>query len=123
MTKADLPERPSNVMLFRKSLPSGMEPPHNGGDGGDDDMERRVAKLESSVDAILAGIADIRTTQAKLLERMSGMNQRLDDAIKRVDRLPTQWDLAKIVFYVVGALMAAAIWGPRALALLGNAAQ
>lgn len=86
-------------------------------------MERRVAKLESSVDAILAGIADIRTTQAKLLERMSGMNQRLDDAIKRVDRLPTQWDLAKIVFYVVGALMAAAIWGPRALALLGNAAQ
>lgn len=78
MTKADLPERPSNVMLFRKSLPSGMESPHNGGGGGDD-MERRVTRLEEAVIAIKGDLSDIRASQATLLERMDRVMDKVRD--------------------------------------------
>ena len=80
-----------------------------------------------------ARIGRIETEQAVMSEKISGMkdemtrrfgdfDRRFDEMGRKLDKLPTQWDMAKVVFFVVGALMAAAIWGPRALALLGHAA-
>lgn len=83
--------------------------PHDGGEPpGGGDMEKRVAKIETD-HAVMA---------ERMVLRFDDMDRRFDSLDKKLDKLPSQWDMAKIVFYVVGALMAAAIWGPRAVALL-----
>ena len=70
-----------------------------GGDGGDG-MSERIAKLEVQMDGLKNGLASIE----KRLDRIE-------------DKIPSKWDMAQVVFVVVGALMAAAIFGPRIAAL------
>lgn len=74
----------------------------NGGGGGTfDGMEQRVTKLEVTVESIE--------------KRFDGLDRRLD---RIEDKIPTEWAIAKVVFFVVGALMAAAIFGPRVMSML-----
>lgn len=88
-------------------LPPGNEPPH-GGDGGGD-LEGRIRKLET--DGVLMS--------SRMDAMREDMNRRFDDLGKKIDKLPTEWGMAKIVFFVMAAMMAAAMWGPR---LLGSIA-
>lgn len=53
--------------------------PHNGGNGGGDDMERRVTRLEDAVIAMQGDMADIRASQATLLERMDRVMDKVRD--------------------------------------------
>lgn len=52
--------------------------------------------------------------------RLDDMNRRFDEISRKLDKVPTEWGMAKVVFFVVGALIAAAIWMPRVLSMLGN---
>ncbi|WP_152450822.1 hypothetical protein [Roseivivax sp. THAF197b] len=73
--------------------------PYDGG-GGDGTMER-IARLEVKFE----GIDD----------RLRSIDSRLD---RIENKIPSKWDMAQVVFFVVGALMAAAIFGPRLAAML-----
>ncbi len=74
-------------------------------------MEERLSKLE--------------TSQAVIAEKLEGFRvnsaQRMDSIERKIDKLPSEWVMARVVFYVVGALMAATIFGPRVIAILQNA--
>lgn len=50
--------------------------------------------------------------------RLDGIDQRLD---RIEDKIPSKWDMAQVIFFVVGGLMAAAVFGPRLMALLDAA--
>lgn len=78
-----------------KDLPGGPGGPYDGS------MEQRVANLEGQLQG--------------LDKRLDGIDGRLD---RIEDKIPSKWDMAQVVFYVVGGLMAAAIFGPRIIALL-----
>ncbi|MDE4274735.1 hypothetical protein PXK58_09010 [Phaeobacter gallaeciensis] len=51
-------------------------------------------------------------------KRLDGIDQRLD---RIEDKIPSKWDMAQVIFFVVGGLMAAAVFGPRLMALLDAA--
>ena len=93
----------SNRWAERATSPRDLK----GGGGGDnyDGMEQRVAKLEATVSSIE--------------KRFDGLDRRLD---RIEDKIPTEWAIAKVVFFVVGALMAAAIFGPRVVSMLQSGA-
>ena len=94
------PESSSPVVIlskYRKPLKTG------GGGGTYDDMEARVAKLEAQ--------------HASIDKRLDGIDKRLD---RIEDKIPSKWDMAQVIFYVVGGLMAAAIFGPRLVDILGQ---
>ncbi|QFS84004.1 hypothetical protein FIV09_14300 [Roseivivax sp. THAF197b] len=59
---------------------------------------------------------------ARLEVKFEGIDDRLRSIDSRLDRIenkiPSKWDMAQVVFFVVGALMAAAIFGPRLAAML-----
>lgn len=73
----------------------------SGSGGGNDGYDARLARIEA---------------------RLEGMERRLDDVktdIARVEsKLINKWDIAQVVFFVVGALMAAAALGPRIASLI-----
>lgn len=75
----------------------------SGGDGTSDGMEPRVAKLEAKAEGIEKRLDDIKGD----LERMEG-------------KLLSKWDVAQVVFFVMAALMAAVVFGPRVTVLLGQ---
>ena len=81
-----------------------------GGNDGGNDMRERIAKLEAGQDALRREI-DLR---------FDTVDKKLDTLSSDIAKIPNEWALAKVVFFVVGALMAAAIWGPRALSLLSS---
>lgn len=72
-----------------------------GGGGTFDGMEARIAKLQAQHEA--------------LDKRLDGIDRRLD---RIEDKIPSKWDMAQVIFFVVGGLMAAAVFGPRLMALL-----
>ena len=72
-----------------------------GGGGTSGGMDGRLGRLEARVDAID--------------QRLDGIDRRLE---RIEDKIPSKWDIAQVVFLVVGGLMAAAIFGPRLAALL-----
>ncbi|AHD10031.1 hypothetical protein [Phaeobacter gallaeciensis] len=88
----------SDLADYKKTLKS------SGGGGTYDPMEVRVAKLEAELHSID--------------RRLDGIDRRLD---RIEDKIPSKWDMAQVIFYVVGALMAAAIFGPRLLGLISAA--
>lgn len=53
-------------------------------------------------------------------KRFDDVNKRLDDMGRKIDKLPNEWAMARVVFYVAGALMAAAIFGPRLVSMIGS---
>ena len=64
-------------------------------------MELRVTELEKQ-----AAVTDAKLTS-------------IENTLERMERNQlTQWDVAKVVFYVVGVLMAAAIFGPRLVSVI-----
>jgi|OM-RGC.v1.033665123 hypothetical protein len=75
-------------------------------------METRVSRLEARVDGIEDRLDDIRDQIGRLEHRMIALDAKLDA------KLLGKWDVAQVVFLVVGALMAAAIFGPRLAAML-----
>ncbi|WP_226782727.1 hypothetical protein [Oceaniglobus trochenteri] len=79
-----------------------------GGGGTSDGMETRLALLEAKVTGL----------EREFAVRFDHVEKRFDDLSRDISKLPTEWGMAKIVFVVTGALMAAAIWGPRALSLI-----
>jgi hypothetical protein len=70
-----------------------------GGSGSGDDM--RIARLEGQVVGIEKRLDDIK-----------------GDLSRIADKALTKWDVAQVVFYVVGAIMAAIVIGPRLAPLL-----
>jgi hypothetical protein len=71
------------------------------GDGGAAGDDGRLARIEAQIAAM-----DRRTDDLK------GLIEKLDE------RALTKWDVAQVVFYVVGAIMAAIVLGPRLAPLL-----
>lgn len=106
-----------------KTLRKDGDGPHNGGEPpGGGDMEKRIAKIETD-QAVMSERMVLRFDAVEqrfdaVGQRFDGIDGRFDGLDKKLDKLPSQWDMAKVVFFVVGALMAAAIWGPRAVALI-----
>ena len=90
------------VAEFREMLKS------SGGGGTYDGMEQRVRQLEIG--------------HAVVAERIDSLGKRMDDRFddlsRKIDRLPNEWAMARVVFYVAGALMAAAILGPRLISMI-----
>lgn len=83
-------------------LPPEKDTLRQGGGGPyDPTMEQRVTKLEVQMD----GISD----------RLNSIDSRLD---RIENKIPSKWDMAQVVFYVVGGLMAAAIFGPRLASMI-----
>lgn len=77
---------------------------HSGGGGGDDMIER-IAKLEAG--------------QESLRREMDLRFDHLDKSLAEISKKTlSKWDMAQVVFFVVGALMAAVIFGPRVAAML-----
>lgn len=76
-------------------------------------MEERLWKLEASQAVIAEKLEGFRTNSA----------QRMDSIERKIDKLPTEWVMARVVFYVVGALTAAVVFGPRAIAMLQSIPQ
>ena len=72
-----------------------------GGGPYDPTMEQRVAKPEIQMDDIS--------------DRLNSIDSRLD---RIEDKILSKWDMAQVVFYVVGGLMAAAIFGPRLASMI-----
>lgn len=79
-------------------LPSGPSGPYDDGGGGSMD---RLTRLEARVDGIDPRLDRIEQSLARIAEKAL-----------------TKWDVAQVVFFVVGALMAAAIFGPRIVAMM-----
>lgn len=52
--------------------------------------------------------------------RFDDINKRFDDMGRKIDKLPNEWAMARVVFYVTGALMAAAIFGPRLISTISQ---
>lgn len=52
--------------------------------------------------------------------RFDGMGKRFDGLGRKIDKLPDERAMARVVFYVAGALMAAVIFGPRLMSMIGN---
>jgi hypothetical protein len=79
-----------------------------GGGGTFDGMDTRIRELEKG--------------HAVIIQRLDGLDKRMDAGFdrleKKLDRLPSEWTMARVVFYVMGALMAAAIFGPRLVAMI-----
>ena len=78
-----------------------------GGDGGDD-MRERVAKLEAGQEAI----------RREMDQRFNNVDRALGEIKDSISKLPNEWAMAKVVFFVIGGLMAAALFGPRLLSML-----
>lgn len=99
-------------LLRRKS---GDEPPG-------DDMEARVRELEKGHAVVVERINSLERRMDDRFDGVSvlfdGLNKRFDDLNRKIDKLPNEWAMARVVFYVVGALMAAAIFGPRLLSMV-----
>lgn len=94
-------------------LPPVEPPPYDpgGGDGGGSDMEARVRGLEIS--------------GAKVEARLDSIDQRLgsiDATLRRIedrmDKMLTQWDVAKVVGAIMAFAVAAALALPRLAAML-----
>ncbi|WP_420397882.1 hypothetical protein [Nioella sp.] len=87
---------PADIERVLQRLKSG------GGDGTSDGMEPRVAKLEAKAEGIEKRLDDIKGDLARI-----------------ETKLLSKWDVAQVVFYVMGIVMAAVIFGPRISSLLG----
>ena len=89
-----------NVVEFPNTLTDSTDNPSFGGGGGNG-METRVAILETKLD---------------------GLSGQLDKIDSRLDRMENnmlkKWDVAQVVFVVVGGFMAAVIFGPRIASML-----
>lgn len=86
--------------------------------GGMGNLTERVAKLEMGVEHVRQDIGLVRSDVKEFRSEMMGA---LKDLRADIKKLPDEWVMAKVVFYVVGALGAAAIIGPRILAMLPGA--
>lgn len=76
-------------------------------------------------------VRDLEKGHAVIVERIGGLDKRMDDGFKamsgrfddlnkKIDKLPSEWAMARVVFYVTAALMAAAVFGPRFMAAIGQ---
>jgi len=74
--------------------------------GGGSNLELRITKLELGIESL--------NTKVDLFRDES--TRRFDGIDRRLDKLPTEWGMAKVIFYVMAALMAGAIFLPRVLA-------
>lgn len=72
-------------------------------------MRERVAKLEAGQEAI----------HREMEQQFRSVHQRFDSLDQK---MLTKWDVAQVVFVVVGLIMAAAIFGPRVASLLPSVA-
>lgn len=91
----------------------------NHGDGGGtfDPMEARVRELEKGHAVVVERLTGL---EKRMDDRFDGINKRFDDLGRKLDKLPNEWAMARVVFYVAGALMAAAIFGPRVVAMIAS---
>lgn len=87
-----------------EALQSSQKTTHGGGGNGGD-MAERIAKLEAGQEAI----------KRELDQRFD----RIDASLSEIKAgLLSKWDMALVIFYIVAALSAAAIFGPRLAGLL-----
>ncbi len=103
MTNTVPSPRDTKILPFPKmdeSLKSG------GGGGTFDGMEARIAKLEAKSEAF-----------EKRFDNIDAQLTRIED------KIPTEWMMAKVVFYVMAAIMAAAIFGPRLTTIVTAGSQ
>lgn len=101
---AELHSHPANSEELRERLERLKD---GGGGPTDGEMEARLRQLEADV-AYIKGKVDDVPTKAWMLETMR-------------EHSISEWAVARIVFFVVGALMAAAIWGPRIVKMIESA--
>ena len=94
---------------------------HGGGGPYDGDMEARVRRLEDEVTAMRGELSDLRVTATRIEERMATKPDLEKLAAEIRGAQITEWQMARVVFYVMGSLTAAAIWGPRLIAMLPEA--
>lgn len=99
MKTPDKPNFVPHLIVENDELKKGPSGPYDGG-GGNNGMER-IAALEAKV--------------TNFEKRFDSVDSRLD---RIENKIPSKWDMAQVVFFVVGALMAAAIFGPRIVAML-----
>lgn len=109
------PRSLTNVIALRLAAVNSDHLKSGDGGGTFDGMEQRVRNLEVGHAVV---VERINSLERRMDGRFDQMDKRFDDLGKRIDKLPNEWAMARVVFYVVGALMAAAIFGPRLVAML-----
>lgn len=78
-------------------------------------MEERVAALQADMKHVRGGLGEVKQDMRDFRTEVGHRFDRLED---KISRLPSEWAMARVVFYVVGALMAAAIFGPRIVSII-----
>ena len=78
-------------------------------------LEVAVARVETRLDGIDAGLTEIRAVLRRLEEKML---TPADIAKAIHDQSLSKWDVAKVVGAVIGFFTAAVLLGPRLLAML-----
>lgn len=71
-------------------------------------MRERIVKLELGQDALRREV-DLR---------LDAVDKSLEDVKAAISKLPNEWSMAKVLFFVLGALMAAAFFGPRLVSMI-----
>lgn len=101
---------------FRRSIDS--DHLKSGGGGGTfDGMEARIRDLEKGHAVVVERLNGL---EKRMDDGFKAMGGRFDDLNKKIDKLPNEWAMARVVFYVTAALMAAVVFGPRVIAAIGN---
>lgn len=62
---------------------------------------------------------DLLTRRESRVDDIDPNLDRIEQSLTRIaEKALTKWGVAQVVFFVVGALMAAAIFGPRIVAMM-----
>ena len=89
-------------------------------------MEERVRKLEQGHAVVVERIdglekrVDARFDEVdkRMDARFGEVDKRFEGLERKIDKLPDEWAMARVVFYVIGMMMAAIILGQRLLGWL-----
>lgn len=89
-------------------------------------MEARVRELEKGHAVVIERLGALerrmddgfKSVNARVDDGFKAVNARMDDLNRKIDKLPNEWAMARVVFYVTAALMAAAFFGPRLAAII-----
>lgn len=93
-----------------------------GGDGGG--MDQRLTALEGRMTRVEDRLTGVETRLAVVETKLQSIDDNVSiirDDVRRVEaKLITEWQMAKVIFFVIAAMMGAAFFAPRLLAMLGT---
>lgn len=82
-------------------------------------LEAKVSHLDKSLDGLRSEMKDeFKAVRSEMRDEFKGVRADFRALGDKIDRLPREWAMARVVFYVIAAMMAAATFGPRLISML-----